>query len=205
MKFPNYHPAFLFLTLTSIAVADVPKKAPLSRYTNLYMNSPFTSKPPPAEAGPENNPLDDYALIGVSSIGKISGIEAHRVTLINKKKPEERITVISADPKSQFKILGVTTKPGNPLDTVVKMSSGAMTGTVAFDEKLLTIAAVAPKTPVPGQQLQPGAPPIQPGMPMPQRQPRPRVIPPPLPGVAGQVPPAQPVQQNQPRIQRRGN
>jgi hypothetical protein len=205
MKFPNSHVAFLLLTLTSIAMADVPKKAPLSRYTNLYMNSPFTSKPPPAEAGPENNPLDDYALIGVSSIGKILGLEAHRVTLINKKKPEERITVTSADPKSRFKILGVTTKPGNPLDTVVTMASGAMTGTVAFDEKLLTIAAATPRAPVHGQQTPPGAPPIQPGMPMPQRQPRPRFIPPPPPGVAGQVPPAQPVQQNQPRAQRRSN
>lgn len=205
MKSPISHPVFLLLALTGVAVADVPKKAPLSRYTSLYMNSPFTSKPPPAEAGPENNPLDDYALIGVSSIGKISGAESYRVTLINKKKPEDRITVTSGDAKSEFQILNVIPKPGSPLDTVVKMSSGSMTGTVAFDEKLLTIAAPAPRVAVPGQPLQPGAPQLQPGQPMPQRQPRQRVVPPPPPGVTGQVPPTQPVQQNQPRVQRRGN
>ena len=202
MKFPISHPAFLLLTLTGAAMADVPKKSPLSRYTNLYTNSPFTSRPPPPEAGPEMNPLDDYALIGVSSIGKIAGAESYRVTLINKKKPEERITVTSGDAKSEFKILGVVPKPGSPLDTVVKMSSGSMTGTVSFDEKLLAIAAPVPKAPVPGQPPLPG----QPGQPIAQRLPRPRVVPPPQPGVTGQVPlTPQPIQQNQPRVQRRGN
>ena len=208
MKFPISHPAFLLLTLTGVAMADAPKKPPLSRYTTLYTNSPFTSKPPPPEAGPESNPLDDYALIGVSSIGKISGTESYRVTLINKKKPEDRITVTSGDTKSGFQILGVVPKPGSPLDTVVKMSSGSMTGTVAFDEKLLTIAAAVPKAPVPGQINQPGGLIPQPGMPMPvpQRVPRLRVVPPPPPGVTGQVQPVtQPDPQNQPRAQRRGN
>ena len=206
MKFPISHPAFLLLTLTGVAMADVPKKPPLSRYTTLYTNSPFTSKPPPAEVGPESNPLDDYALIGVSSIGKISGTESYRVTLINKKKPEDRITVTSGDTKSAFQILGVVPKPGSPLDTVVKMSSGSMTGTVAFDEKLLTIAAAVPKAPIPGQVVQPGMPPQLQGQPMPQRVPRPRVVPPPPPGVTGQVQPVtQPVPQNQQRVQRRGN
>ena len=154
----------------------------------------------------ESNPLDDYALIGVSSIGKISGTESYRVTLINKKKPEDRITVTSGDTKSEFQILGVVPKPGSPLDTVVKMSSGSMTGTVAFDEKLLTIAAAVPKAPVPGQINQPGGPIPQPGMPVPQRVPRLRFVPPPPPGVTGQVQPVtQPVPQNQPRAQRRGN
>ena len=199
MKFQISHPAFLLLALTGLAMADVPKKAPLTRYTNLYSNSPFTSRPPPPEAGPEVNPLDDYALIGVSSIGKISGAESYRVTLINKKKPEDRMTVTSGETKSEFQILGVIPKPGSPLDTVVKMSSGSMTGTVAFDEKLLAIAAPVPKAPIPGQ-------PPQPGQPIPQRMPRPRSVPQPPPAVNGQVQPIpQPIQQNQPRVQRRGN
>ena len=208
MKSQISHPAFLLLALTSVAMADVPKKAPLTRYTNLYSNSPFTSRPPPPEAGPEVNPLDDYALIGVSSIGKISGTEGYRVTLINKKKPEDRITVTSGDPKSEFQILGVIPKPGNPLDTVVKMSSGSMTGTVVFDEKLLALAAPVPKAQAPGQPPQPGqlSQLNQTGQPIPQRMPRPRVVPPPQPVVTGQMPPVpQPIQQNQPRVQRRGN
>src|SRR6478609_3656229 len=126
MKSPISSTVFLLLALGGLATADVPKKAPFTRYTPLYTNSPFTSKPPPAEAGPENNPLDDYALIGVSSIGLKGNDSIYRVTLINKKKPEERITVDSDNPKSDFKILGVTRKAGDPLGTVVAMSSGSM-------------------------------------------------------------------------------
>ena len=218
MKSPISSPIFLCLALAGLAAADVPKKAPFTRYTSLYTNSPFTSKPPPAEAGPENNPLDDYALIGVSSIGlKSNGDSIYRVTLINKKKPEDRITVDSDNPKSDFKILGVTRKSGDPLGTVVAMSSGSMKGTVAFDEKLLTLAAPKAAAPVPNP-AQPGQQPqVQPdGQPIAQRQPRPRVVPPPTAQAGGQ--PAQPVaqpnnQQNtqqqqrgaQPRVQRRGN
>ena len=33
------------------AAADLPKKAPITKYTGLWTNSPFTSKPPPPEAG----------------------------------------------------------------------------------------------------------------------------------------------------------
>ncbi|MBK1816148.1 hypothetical protein JIN84_11035 [Luteolibacter yonseiensis] len=189
----------LLLALIGMTHADVPKKAPLSRYQGLWLNSPFTSKPPPPEAGPVNNPLDDYALLGVSSIGEKGET---RVTLINKKTPDERITVDSGATVKGFKIVKVNHKQGNPLGTVVEMMSGSQKGTVSFDEKLLTIAA--PKAPPQAQvPPQPGAqpqPPPQPGQPIP-RQPRPRVVPPPVPQPAAQ---AQPVQQNQ-RPQRRGN
>jgi hypothetical protein len=209
LKSPVSSPIFLILALTGLASADLPKKAPLSRYAGLWTNSPFTSKPPPPELGPESNPLDDYALIGVSPIGGTG----YRVTLINKKKTDERITVDSGSTKTDFKILEVVRKSGDPLGTVVRMSSGSLTGTVSFDEKLLTlVAAPAAKTapPVPGQQPgqpnqvvvpqslpsngQPGAPS---GLPN-QRQPRPRVIPPPPTGTT-----AQPVQVQRP--ERRGN
>ncbi len=208
--------AVLGLALAGAAFADLPKKAPLSRYSSLWSNSPFTSKPPPAEAGAASNPLDDYALIGVSPIGGTG----YRVTLLNKKKPDERITVDSDKPsKDGFKILEVIRKAGDPLGTTVRMNSGSMTGTVAFDTKLLTLAA-APKAAV--QPPQPGQPPV-PGQPQPQpanpnlRQPRPRVVPPPAPGIPGQpqpaaVPPANPpgipstqLQQLQQRPERRGN
>jgi len=167
--------AFAF---SGTVAADVPVKAPPTKYRTLWENSPFTSKPPPPEEGPVSNPLEDYALGGVSPI---SG--GYRVTLLNKKKPEERITVDTDSPKSGFKILEVTRKSGDPLGTIVRMSSGALIGTVSFDDKLLTIAAPpAPAKTQPGAQ--PGQPPVpaangQPGIP--QRQPRPRVVPPPTP------------------------
>jgi hypothetical protein len=179
------------LALTAWAAADLPKKAPITKYIGLWTNSPFTSKPPPPDPGPEVNPLEDYALSGVSPING-----GYRVTMINKKKPEERITVDSGSDKTGFKILGVTRKPGNPLGTVVRMSSGTSTGTVAFDEKLLTLATAAPKqanpqatpqqVPTPGQLPAPGQ-----GI---TRQPRPRVVPPPT--VQPTAAPTQPTQNN---------
>ena len=201
MKSLVFNPVLLLLALTGVAAADLPKKAPLSRYTSLWTNSPFTSKPPPPEAGPENNPLDDYALIGVSPINDNNG---YRVTLINKKKPDERITVDSDETVSGFKILGVTRKPGDPLGTVVRMSSGSMTGTVSFEENLLTVAAAkappqAAPPQVPGQPPQP----VPPGQAQPLRQPRPRVVPPPAPQAGAAAQPTAP--QSSQRPFRRGN
>ncbi len=185
--------------LTGWAAADVPKKMPIGRYSGLWMSSPFTSKPPPPQPMVEGNPLEDYALIGVSPIAG-----GYRVSLINKKKPEERLLVDTDNPASKFKILNVTRKPGDPLGTVVRLSSGSVTGTVTYDDKLLTLAAAAPKTPVPqpGQPPQPGAIPGQPQNPNnAMRQPRPRVVPPPAPqGVPG-APQAQPQPQQIPQVQ----
>ena len=187
----------LTFALAGAAAAVLPKKAPITKYVSLWTNSPFTSPPPPVEAGPAVNPLEDYALAGVSPVGS-----GYRITLLNKKKPEERITVDSDNPKSDFKILEVTRKTGDPLGTVVRMSSGTVTGTVSFDEKLLTLATppaakTPPKAPpgvvVPGQPMQPG----QPGQPgQPPRAVRPRVVAPVNPAV-GQAP--QPGSSSQPQ------
>jgi hypothetical protein len=181
MKLSVTRLVLLSLALVGAASADLPKKVPLNQYNGLWNNSPFTSKPPVAEDGPTVNPLEDYALIGVSPIGKSS----YRVTLINKKTPGERIIVDSDNSKSGFKILSINRKDGDPLGTVVHMSSGTATGTVSFDEKLLTLTTTpTAKAAPPAQpgQIQPQA---QPGQPQPQaqpgqptRQPRPRVVPP---------------------------
>lgn len=170
----------LSLALSGLAVADLPKKIPLNRYTTLWSNSPFTAKPPPPDAVEAVNPLDDYALLGVSPISA----SGYRVTLINKKQPEERITVDSDKSATGFKILEVIRKSGDPLGTEVRMSSGSMTGKVAFDSKLLVITPAAPPKPVVNPNGQP-VPVMANGQPTPAgqtpaiRQPRPRVIPPP--------------------------
>ena len=169
-------PSLLLLpALTAVLHAGVPQKLPLSNYSRLWTNSPFTSKPPTFGSGPIANPLDDYALLGVSPIGK-----GHRVTLINKKQPDQRITVETGKTSADgFSIIKVNRKAGQPLETTVEMASGSMQGTVSFDEKLLTIAApppVAPAAQAPGQappQIQ-GQAPAQ-ATPV---QPRPRVVPP---------------------------
>lgn len=200
----NTAPRIILLTLAlaAWAVAELPKKAPITKYTGLWNNSPFTSKPPPPEAGPLVNPLEDYALGGISPISS-----GYRVTLLNKKKPEERIIVESDVPREGFALLEVIRKPGDPLSTQVRLSSGtgasAVTGTVSFDEKTLVLAAppaakAAPKLPpgvsIPGQPLQPAQPgqPVQPGQ-LPNRLPRPRVV---TPAPSGQpaAPTGQPMQ-----------
>lgn len=184
-------PSLLLLpALTAVLHAGVPQKLPLESYGQLWKNSPFTSKPPVIGSGPIANPLDDYALLGVSPIGN-----GHRVTLINKKQPDQRITVETgkASPNG-FSIIKVNRRAGQPLQTTVEMSTGSMQGTVSFDEKLLTIAApqpVAPAVQAHGQappQIQ-GQAPVQ-ATPAP---PRPRVVPPPNPSSpninpAGQIP-----------------
>lgn len=168
----------LFSTLLAAsAAAEVPRAVPVTRYAGLWTDSPFTSKPPPVQAAAEANPLEDYALGGISPI---SG--GYRVTLLNRKNPEERIVL----PDNQdFKILSVQYSTGNPLGTTVRLSTGSKTGTVSFDEKLLALKAApaAPQQQQPGQPQnppgipgQPGAPPTQP--PDGQRAPRPRVVPP---------------------------
>ena len=186
--------ALLLLAITGVALADLPKKAPISRYSGLWMNSPFTSKPPPPDSPDAPNPLDDYALIGVSPIG----VSSFRVSLINKKKPEERIFVDSDKPsKDGFKIIEVIRKAGDPLGTKVSMLSGTTKGTVEFDQKLLTLAP-PPKAapPVPGQPLIPGQPPQVDANGNPLRMPRPRVVPPPAPAAGA---PGQQIPQNLPQ------
>jgi len=191
---PFKAPLLLILpALTAVLHASVPQKQPLGNYANLWTNSPFTAKPPVVGAGPVANPLENYALLGVSPIGNNS----YRVTLINKKQADQRITVETDKPSAEgLSIIKVNREAGQPLKTTVEMSSGAMQGIVSFDEKLLTIAAPAPTAP-PGQA--PGQMPPQlqgqlgaPGQVI-QKQPRPRIIPPPAPGnpnfnpAAGQI------------------
>jgi hypothetical protein len=185
-------PLLILPALIAVLHAGVPQKQPLGNYNRLWSNSPFTSKPPIVGAGPIANPLEDYALLGVSPIAN-----GHRVTLINKKQADQRITVETGKTSADgFSIIKVNREAGQPLNTTVLMASGSMQGTVSFDEKLLTIAAPPPTAPAaqaPGQ-----APPQIQGQPAPgqtiQRQPRPRVVPPPAPGnpgvnpAAGQVP-----------------
>jgi hypothetical protein len=186
---------------TGWATAELPKKMPVGRYSGLWMSSPFTSKPPPPGPMVEGNPLEDYALIGVSPIAG-----GYRVSLINKKNPEERLLVDTDNPASKFKILNVTRKPGDPLGTVVRLTTGSVTGTVTYDDKLLTLVAAPAKAAAnvpPGQPPNPGQPPgVQPQPNPAQRQPRPRVVPPPAPqGGAVGAPQGQPQPQQIPQVQ----
>src|SRR5690606_21316176 len=81
------------LALSIFAEAQVsptlPGKIPASRYSSLVTKSPFTSDPPPpAPPEPDGNPLEDFALGGVSPIPG-----GYRITLINRKEPENPIFI----------------------------------------------------------------------------------------------------------------
>jgi len=199
----------LLLGVTDWSIAEVPKKRPKSAYAGLWMNSPFTTKPPPAAAAAVANPLDDYALSGVAPIPG-----GYRVTLLHKKNPDQRI-VIPED--TNFRVISVNYQTGSPLGTTVRLVTGGKEGVVAFDEKLLTLKA-APAAP----QQQPqhgGAPPGMPGAPPNNpnaspdgaRQPRPRTVTPSTaagaPGVPVPTPaaPAAPQGNSGQRIQQRPN
>ena len=201
--------SILFCTalLTGWAFSQVPEKAPLSRYSGLWNNSPFTAKPPPPEAGPTVNPFEDFVLLGVSPIRG-----GYRVTMMEKKAPDKRITVDTDNPNSSYKILGVSRQPGDALGTSVQMSIGSQTGTVRYDAASLVLAAA----PLPVPTAPPGQPPMPNGQPVmdgqqPVRQPRPRVVPPPIPTADGQpgqpqqMPQGQPTQTENQRPPRRPN
>jgi hypothetical protein len=168
----------IFSCLLVVAHADIPNKAPLVKYTGLWTNSPFTSKPAVVGQDPIANPLDDYTLTGIAQVPG-----GYMITIMNKKNPEKK-EVITPGGKGTFKVVSVNRNPGQRLGTTVVLSSGSMQGTVSFEPDLVTLKA-PPAAPQAGQQgvLPPGITAAQAnqtnGADNRQRQPRPRIVPPP--------------------------
>lgn len=131
----------LLTVLASIALADVPRKPPITQYSGLWNNSPFTTKPIVENGPPEDDVFEDYTLAGVSPVKG-----GYRVTLMKRNDPSDRTFVYSNDPQPthSFKILSVERDSDKARSTVVHMMSGSRRGTVTYDEKLLTIAAPKP-------------------------------------------------------------
>ncbi len=165
----------VFLSSAISLPADIPRKAPLTRYTGLWTNSPFTSKPPPPESAPTINPLEDFTLTGIAPVPG-----GYRITIISKKDPDLK-EIIEPGSKSDYKIVSVNRTPGNALGTTVVLSAGNVQGTVAFEPEMLVLKAPpAPQQPQPAN-LPPGAEPSKKDQNNSQRQPRPRIVPPPQP------------------------
>lgn len=184
-----------------IAWAEAPKKPPLTTYTKLWSDSPFTTKPPPPSAKEEDSAMADWTLGGVS---EVEG--GYMITLLHKKNAGESIIIRPRNVQKTTADAIEWLKPGDPgtfkLDRVeygkggwkdisVHLVSGTRTGVVRFDEKNLAPKASAPAAGNrPGQPGQPGQPvPGQPGaQPNPNqqqpaaapgvRQARQRVVPP---------------------------
>ncbi len=141
----------LLVALTGLNAAELPKKAPLSRYSGLWTNSPFTAPPKPVDDGPVINPFEDLVLKGIAPIAG-----GYLITLINKKNPAETVPPIDTDRPSEYKVLSIERDPDKPLGTVVYLSRGTQTGSVTFDEKLSMPKPAAPKP----ANKQPGRPPV---------------------------------------------
>lgn len=182
----------LITILPASASADVPKKAPLVKYTGLWTNSPFTSKPVVDPTGPMNNPLDDFTLTGIAPVPG-----GYRITIMNKKNPDVKRVIEPGGTDKEFKVVSVNRNPGKTLGTTVVLSSGSMQGTVSFEPDLITLKAAPAAAPQNPQQANGNLPPgITPAMANQQnanqqngnqadannvRQPRPRIVPPPAP------------------------
>lgn len=190
--------------LCTLANAGVPRKEPLVKYTGLWTNSPFTSKPPPPPPGETVNPLEDFTLTGIAPVPG-----GYRITIMSRKNPELK-KVIEPGKTDEFTVVSVNRNPDKPLGTTVVLSTGSIQGTVSFEEEMLTLKAPpAPQQPQqPQGNLPPGITPAQ-ANPQPdanaaQRQPRPRIVPPPTPtnanananGNANGTAPAQPANGN---------
>ena len=133
---------FLAVFACMPAHANAPKKAPLVKYTGLWTNSPFTSKPPPPPPGETVNPFEDFTLAGISPVPG-----GYRITIISKKNPDIR-KVIEPGGGGEFKVVSVERNPEKSLGTTVVLSSGAIQGTVSFEPELITLNA-APRIPRP--------------------------------------------------------
>jgi hypothetical protein len=182
---------FLLIAISGLSAAELPKKAPLTRYKSLWDNSPFTTKPQAADPGPLKNPFEDLALKGVAPIAG-----GYLITLINTKNPAEAVPPIDTDRPSEYQVLKIERDPDKPLGTIVHLQKGSQIGSVTYNEKFTTpkVAAAVPAAAHkgPGQPQIPGQP-VQPGQPGEARQPRPRVVPPPpaaaaQPGAAATIP-----------------
>lgn len=134
--------SLLAACLIAQAYGDIPKKPPLTRYTGLWSNSPFTSKPAPETVAAVNNPLEDFTLTGIAPVPG-----GYRITIVNKKNPEDK-HVIEPGGSSDFKLVSVNRNPEVSLGTKVVLSAGGTEGTVSFEPDLISLKA-APQAPAP--------------------------------------------------------
>lgn len=166
---PGFSFISLLLALSLAAVAEVPQRAPLTRYQKLWSQSMFTT-PVVLTGGPVYNPLEDYVLLGVSGLsdGRV------QVTIMNKKQPTlAPICIESGKMQDGMRIKEVIEKKGDPMGTVIRLERGGVDGLVAFDERYLKIAppvakpATAQNKPTPPASANPAVIPASP---------RPRIV-----------------------------
>lgn len=134
--------AGLFLVLP--LGAQVPKKQPLGRYSELWTKSAFTI-PPLKEVVEieEENPLEEYTLAGAC---EVEG--GWFVVLINKKERDKRIRLHPGENNEEgFEVVKVD-RGSSYMDTRVEIKNrSGKIGAVEYDEKFIVLKKATPKAP----------------------------------------------------------
>ena len=186
------HSAIALAGVAALHAVEVPKKAPLTRYQSLWNESPFTTKPLPPPPDATVNPFEDMALRSIAPLSN----GGYLINLVNRKNLEET-TSIDTERSSEYKVVKVERNPDKRLGTVVHLTKGTVSGTVAYDEKISSAPKTA-KPPKANQPNHPGQPPGAPAGPQlpgvnpndPNRQGRQRVVVPAPTTAPGGAPPA---------------
>ncbi len=155
--------SLLALLAVGVAGAEVPKKVSDSTYSHLWNSSPFTNKPPPVVPTEAPSAFEDWALSGVSQVNG-----GYLVTLQHRKnqgesqviKPDRVIKYLAdgtaeetmAGKAGAFKVDSVEYSKKGWKETVVHLSAGGRSGTVKFDDKLLSPKVAAAPQQQRGQQ-----------------------------------------------------
>ncbi|MBB79987.1 MAG: hypothetical protein CMN02_03120 [Roseibacillus sp.] len=167
MKNPLRIRRFLCLMVGLILVlplgAQVPKKQPLGRYSELWTKSAFTI-PPIKEVVEieEENPLEEYTLAGAC---EVEG--GWFVVLINKKERDKRIRLHPGEKNEEgFEVVKVD-RGSSYMDTRVEIKNrSGKIGAVEYDEKFIVLKKATPRAPA-GKQptVKPGQKPTTPQRP----------------------------------------
>lgn len=167
--------AFLGTIPCSMSLAQVPEKKPHDYYKELWLNSPFTSKPIVSNKV-NSNPLDDYHLTGIAPIEG-----GYRITIANKKDKNAKKIIIEPGNDSGFEVVSVNRNPEISLGTTVTLKKGSMEGVVRFEPNLVVLNAPASTTKPannPPGVVDPNQPTPPGGQATPNTLTRPRIIPP---------------------------
>ena len=175
-----------FLLAAAFSVrGEVPRKKPLTRYSQLWTKSAFTVPPAPPEVEvEEENPLEEYTLAGA---GKLKG--GWFVVLMHKKDRERVRLSPGKESEEGFEVVNVQ-RGKSYMDTKVEIKTrSGKTGTVEYDKKFIVLRKATPKAPVKGAK--PAV--CPPGQ---------KTSSPPVPGRSGKPATARPPSPTKPRVRR---
>lgn len=142
MRLPRFSVFALLVSIAAPAFTAVPHKQSPMRYKELWLDSPFTTKPTKETTPPPTpNPLEDYTL---ASLCKIE--QGWHVILINKKDRTDRVRL---KPEKQnklgFRVVSVE-NPESRTGARVQIDAAGSLGWVEFEPKFLVVKGASPRT-----------------------------------------------------------